>query len=336
LECGVILTDDFIRALGLYGDPGNIVRLLQLGNLREKIIPSLSDAVRSNDIEAVRDALRDGADPAARDNAALIIASAVASAEVIKLLIDAGADATARDNKALLNAAKRNSTDAVRILLEAGACATADGDQSMNYAIENINFDIILLLIKHGQEINDFEDYTLTYAAEISESVELLEFLIQHGADPAVDNCRPLRHAVLEGNLTTSALLLSKLPDIDILNLIEYAVGSRKLEAVKFIIDAGADVTIRNNHAVRKAHIDENPEIIQLLVDACSNHPRYRYAHDSNTHALYIFDAAGIDYSNIPDCNSLYGASIWCSDRTLISHEFIRRTIQRKKSAYSA
>ncbi len=104
---------------GTWGDGLHIIPLSQIIRKRTPLI----DAVVKNDIAAVAQLLRDGADPDGFDasrNTALIFAARDGQAEMANLLIDAGATPGWVDGEQvtpLILAAFRNHIDIVRLLL---------------------------------------------------------------------------------------------------------------------------------------------------------------------------------------------------------------------------
>ena len=82
---------------------------------------ALIEAVRDQNIDGVKDALRNGADVQADNNAALLWAVEDGNRHIVRLLLDCGADIHARDDKAIVLATEYHYREIARILLHCGA-----------------------------------------------------------------------------------------------------------------------------------------------------------------------------------------------------------------------
>jgi len=127
-------------------------------------------AVRSNNVEGVKESLKLGADPNitsdgegpyARGITALIGASNDDNADIVKLLLKAGANPNLVDRNgstALIVASQENHTDIVpEMLLKAGAdpnLANIQGNTALMNASFYGNTDIVKILLESGAELN--------------------------------------------------------------------------------------------------------------------------------------------------------------------------------------
>lgn len=161
--------------------------------------------------------------------------------EVVKLLAARGADVNARDNAgmtALHSVSSRGHLEAARVLLDKGARVEAEAPgrwTALHLAARNGRMDVAVLLAEKGAPLdvqNDSEDSSL-HAAAWADHWDIVDFLI--GRIPAG------RAAVL--NLT----------DFDGNTLLHLACRAGRIETVRRLIAAGADLQIRNTLG-RTAH----------------------------------------------------------------------------------
>jgi ankyrin repeat protein len=145
---------------------------------------------------------------------------AAASVQCVKLLLDHGADPNTTfvegDAKlpALFYACIANNIGAVRLLLERGA-EVNDGE-SIHHSAEMNHRECLELLLAHGADLSmrhpHWQKTVLFFLAEINARPEGVEWLLEHGADPAVTSGdqaeTPLHRAAASGNLTLVNLFL--------------------------------------------------------------------------------------------------------------------------------
>ncbi|KAK7024823.1 ANK-REP-region domain-containing protein [Favolaschia claudopus] len=131
-----------------------------------------------------------------------------------------------RLNVALLFAAKAKHIEIVKLLLDAGAnptgCFDEEDNGSFHIAVLNQDFAMMKLLLDHGAPVDedfgwDGSQNALHYASSLG-YLEMIKFLLDHGAD-------------LEGSGHYGAPL-------------GFAVHGRNIEAVKFLLEKGANATI--------------------------------------------------------------------------------------------
>lgn len=124
------------------------------------------DAVKSGDIEVLKQALESGSSVNAVDelkNTALHYAAKQADLNVMRLLIENGADLNAPNDKLStpLHLTEKN-VDAIRILLEAGAepnLKDADYDYPYYFAFYgSMTRELTKLYIKHGANLMLYDD----------------------------------------------------------------------------------------------------------------------------------------------------------------------------------
>lgn len=193
-------------------------------------------------------------------------------------------------NEQLIQAAERKETEIIKKLIEDGVdinTKDSEGRTATMIATYNNDVETAKFLIRAGADVNiqdNMKNNPFLYAGAEG-YVEILKLTIEAGADPAMINRyggTALIPASEHGYIVAIKEILTK-TDIDVNHvndlgwtaLMEAIVlndgGERQQEAIKLLIDHGADVNIpdRNNvtplqHAREKGF----KEIEQILVEA--------------------------------------------------------------------
>lgn len=186
----------------------------------------------------------------------------------ILALIEAGADINARNKRgetALMLAARKRSKEVVNILLESGADINVENNNSetaIGMAISNI--DNFKLFLAHGANPNiKLNNEPLLYRAATRNPATLKLLLDYEKTDVNVTNNRgdTVLHylAGRRNHARNLPLLLAKLADVDVTNnrletpLIK-AARSRSLEAMKLLLEAGANVNAKDTSGFSALH----------------------------------------------------------------------------------
>jgi len=164
----------------------------------------LANAVVNKDLNALDSLLNAGIDinVTEEDKGAtvLLIASSFKDyKDVVSLLISRGADVNfkGKDGKTPLIWAAGNSFETTKILLDNGADVKAKGDDGMNAFIQStfgilskkVTTDVLTLLLENGADVNsalnsrDAAGWTALLFATVNGDIELVEYLILHGAN---------------------------------------------------------------------------------------------------------------------------------------------------------
>jgi hypothetical protein len=140
----------------------------------------------------------------AQSNLAMLLRNAAkkGEAEKVRDLLEAGADVNAKDKNgftALMSAATLGHADVVDTLIEAGADVNAKSDQhatALMNAVVGGDTETVKALIQAGADVNvvsAFGDTALTMAAGTRDGAEVVEILIDAGADAGVENTNEIR-----------------------------------------------------------------------------------------------------------------------------------------------
>jgi len=202
-------------------------------------------AVRANDLNAVQQLLKTGANPDAANrygvtplslaaenasapmiqallkagahpnNAILMDAARTGNGEVVRMLLARGADANARESSlgetALMWAAAENHPEAVRALIEHGADPNARSEKLV-YQKDRFGLEGVTTILPHG-------DWTALMYAARQGSLEAARALAEANADLNLtdpDGTTALEFAILNGHFDTAGMLAEKGADPNI------------------------------------------------------------------------------------------------------------------------
>jgi len=235
----------------------------------------LMEAARQGNLEVVRGLLAAKADPNAHEGkgeqTALMWAASNGQSAVVQELLQHGADVNARSKTgftALMFAAKQGDTSSARILLAAKAnpneVMPKSGATPLIIASAIANPEVVELLLDNGADPNvrDADGFTpLHHAVRDSDhgldpgakavSVITVKALLAHGADPNVrlhlDKERTAAEIKAQSNVGAKAkrttITITEI-ELDGATPIALAAECNNLEAIKALVDGGADPTI--------------------------------------------------------------------------------------------
>lgn len=247
---------------------------------------TLLEAVRNNEVRAVRTQLASGADANARDDigaTALMYAAAFGSIDMVRLLLNGGADvnASSRTGATALMWATAD-TAKVRLLLDRGAAvnvAAKDGTTALITAARRANLEAMKLLLARGAQPNRVA----------AERTELLR--IMFGERPEI---QPIVAEAAINPRSGSAAAVAPLPTFPTLSnadavreLLDLgvspnprgrfpALGSAAfeghVESARVLLERGADPNARGQHGVTPlmmaaAATRPDPVMVRLLID---------------------------------------------------------------------
>jgi len=279
-----------------------IALCLRLNAVAQTTADDLFQAIRNNDLTALKTPLAPGADVNGlddHDTTLLMQAVAFGSPEAVKMLLERGADVNAKnafDNTALTLGA--NDPEKTAILLDKGADVSARTKLGRTALMIAAACDgcsqTVRLLIAKGADVNaaDQQGGTAIHGAA-GNDLESLRLLLAGGADPnATDKAgnTPLQFAASHCNGDAVTLLLSKDAKVDAKNTDGGDVKFGKIQlinltplmwaapycnagVIRSLLDAGANVNakdIREMTPLMLAVASENQdlEVVKLLLKA--------------------------------------------------------------------
>ena len=223
--------------------------------------PALHWIVRADDVELAQALLKAGADPKQPNRYGVLpitLAATNGNAAMIRTLADAGADVTTPDpagETPLMAAARVGSVDAVTTLIERGAPVdatdTAFKQTALMVAVRANRPDVVRTLIARGANVNAKTRVGATPAWVLPNSVPGFGhgIGIVRGGSPDLG-----RRAPIPGGMSP----------------LQYAARDGRLDIVKMLLDAGADVNQREANDITpllSAITNNHPDVARHLVD---------------------------------------------------------------------
>lgn len=235
----------------------------------------------------------------------------------IQAFLDAGIspnDVTDNGESALLIAAQHGKIEAMKTLLNAGADIDFTHEGNLTTLMEMVkkpstalNRAVIEYLVAHGanMDIQDKEfGYTALHWSIAAGQMEHLQILLQDGADPniaSLEKLPPLLEATQRNLLAAIPLLLQYKAHVNAqhpngntalhdcaqpYNLQEMSYVKGKLEAIKILLDAGADPYIENKDK-------------KIPLDICCEQDRNIYSGNEVSEIFFILLKMGTQEDNI-------------------------------------
>jgi hypothetical protein len=174
---------------------------------------SFIDLVRQGDLDGVRQALAQGADPnqmlLPQHFSAIACAADAAQPEIAMLLLDAGANPSAGKLSALGSAIVRGLKPLVRTLLARGADARAhDFDLVLSAVLFHDDVELLELLIAHGASVQGSPESTAPLLVAVSTGKSrLAQALLAAGADPHVPGPRGMTALTIAAARNDAAMI---------------------------------------------------------------------------------------------------------------------------------
>ncbi|XP_022805596.1 death-associated protein kinase 1-like [Stylophora pistillata] len=241
--------------------------------------------------------IENGSDPSQEDPSgwnSLHCASQGGCPDVIELLLHYVPDIEARTANGwtpLMNAAGNGKLEAAKYLLAKGANPTAEDDNGCNalhFASWRGDPHIIELIFSHMPDIDatNSDGWTPLMVAACNGKLEAVRCLIKNGADASLENderWNSFQCAVKGGNPQIIEIILSYLsetchmPDVDSRCVdgrtpLMIAISCGKLQAVKYLLEMGADPLLEDNDKCNSLHHASkcDPGIMKLLLSHVS------------------------------------------------------------------
>ena len=199
----------------------------------------------------------------------------------IQELIAEGADPNGIDKSGctvLMNAVENANPEIIQYLLKCkvNIDAVSDkGNTALHCAIMNSNMKVVKILIEAGANTGNKQLYSnLSELAVKKGNPEVIQFLKDRGLYNGnnIDNGKLLVEAAFNGDLALVKQLISTGAPKETLSnaLLNAARVEIKLEMIQTLVNAGADVNIKNNWTVLMllcGHSSTSAEAIQFLID---------------------------------------------------------------------
>jgi ankyrin repeat protein len=223
--------------------------------------PALHWAVRRDDLETAKLLIAAGADvkrPNRLGLAPLPIAAGIGSPAMLRMLLDGGADPDTTDptgETALMIASRVGVLDAVQVLIDRGATVDQREDAfqqtALMFAVRENHAPVVKLLLAKGASINAKTRVGQTPNWVLPNSVPGFG----HGV------------GIVRGGLPARG---SRAPIPGALSPLQYAARDGRLEIATLLLDAGADINIRDANDITPliaAIVNNRVDVARLLID---------------------------------------------------------------------
>jgi ankyrin repeat protein len=212
---------------------------------------------------------------------------------IVSLLLDAGANINYSQGRTALEVAvETKDHKMIFILLDAGADPSKDG--SVSLAVKASDVGLILALLQRGAGINNISHDipTALYQAAVSEDLEMVQFLLDRGADPNIQlqnnymgsvlqvltRSRSMKiiEAIIQAGADINGAWSSKSFRNPSLNPLQIAASNGDLELVEYFVAANADVNwpaseYNGRTALQKAVENRHMHIVEFLLKNGAN-----------------------------------------------------------------
>ena len=195
--------------------------------------------------------------------------------EVVKLLIDSDADIHTENNIAIKSASRLGYLEIVEFLLANGADFTANDNYALRYAVAGSHFEIVEALLNAGADIHANNDEalrkTIDYQGDDYQgNVEMLNILIQNGANVRVLDDYPIKTALINNDCPSILLLLSAGVPLEV--LISIAEDITEQNEFRETINSTSDNLESNNGFGNHSTFDVKKTIAKII--ALLNEPK--------------------------------------------------------------
>ncbi len=163
--------------------------------------------------------------------------------------------------------ATEGSVKGVSVMLSKGADIHTDND-ALRFASIHGHLEVIKYLVEHGADIHAEDDYALRLAG-LNGHLDILKYLVEHDADIHADDDAALGWASLKGHLEVIKYLVEQGADIHAQNDYSLIIASGKgqLDVVKYFVEHGADIHTTNDWPLKSARERGHLEVVKYLED---------------------------------------------------------------------
>ncbi|QGR53608.1 ankyrin repeat-containing protein [Moumouvirus maliensis] len=185
-----------------------------------------------------------------------------------KYMIECGLDIHYNDNEPLKTAIYNGYLEIVKNLIKCEDSFLAYNKicrNSIVYAVNGGYLDIVKRLINLSSTYND-----LTYAlmhSSLSGNLEMIQFLIDRGANIHANNDIAVRNASLKGHLEVVKYLVSIGANVHTTEnyAIRWAAREGHFEVVKYLLECGVDICAYNYYALQCIIDYGHPQIVEYI-----------------------------------------------------------------------
>lgn len=240
--------------------PASTVLLILCGmpqDARAADADALFRAIRSGDLQAVRNLLNNGIDPNVRDE-------------------DGGT--------ALMNAAVYSDVEMMATIIQKGAAVNTSNKAGATALMWSVgDLEKVRLLIRHGADVNatsDAHSTPLILACQLPNATDVVALLLESGADVNANSGRfsPLMAAAARGDPATAMLLIRRGADVKAKNKFGFSAihgasfnGTAELVSLLLVRDADPNLAVAGFTPAMWAAVQGKSDILKLLVERNAN-----------------------------------------------------------------
>ena len=145
-------------------------------------------------------------------------------------------------------------------------------NKELIWAASHGHIEVVELLLDRGANIHVNNDDALIWAAR-NGHIEVVKLLLDSGADIQAKYDKALIYASNNDNIEVVKLLLDRGVGINAVKnyALKWAANKGHIEIVKFLLDSGADIHADNEYALKWAANNDHIKVVKLLLDRGAN-----------------------------------------------------------------
>jgi ankyrin repeat protein len=229
----------------------------------------LWESARQGNIKRIKQLIKKGVNLHSENDMALVQAAETGQLEAVKFLLDKGLKINTQLNAPLRFAASRGHLNVVKFLVENGADVHEINDEALEFAALNGHLEVVKFLEKNRSKLNN--DYLLMETAERGK-YNVVEYLLEKGADPNGYNASALKNAIKQGHYDIIKLLLEKGADVHLIKGNDaIPENESKLNKItKLLIKYGLNAK-NNTSLIASAILNGDLELLRFLIKLGAN-----------------------------------------------------------------
>ena len=191
------------------------------------------------------------------DQDAVSKAVTINNIQIMSYFLEMGKDIHGEKNSSIINAVNYGHFEMVKFLVENGADVNAFDNTAVKLSITKGNFDIVKYLFENGV---DFSNGCYLVLAVVYLRIEIVQFLLDNGADVHWNDDEVFRRAARMGDLEIVKLLIEYGAYVNNNSALMNAVERKNLSIIRFLIENGANSSIVPIEIMEKIFFKKKPD----------------------------------------------------------------------------